>query len=82
MLPVLAGLELSGACQGELKGFDSEKDVNIHVSGSSKLNGSLGTGKAILGVERCELHFLDWLGANRHSFRQADPATSRCPSFW
>jgi eukaryotic-like serine/threonine-protein kinase len=50
VLPALEGLELSGACQGELKGFDSEKDVEIHVSGSSKLKGSLDTGKAKLGV--------------------------------
>jgi hypothetical protein len=51
VLPALAGVDLSGACQGELKGFESEKDVNIHVSGSSKLKGSLGAGKAELGAE-------------------------------
>ena len=51
VLPALAGLDLSGACQGELKGFDSEKDVEIHVSGSSKLDGSLGAGKAKLDVD-------------------------------
>src|SRR5262249_45980035 len=50
VLPELSGLGLSGACQGELKGFDSEKDVAISISGSSKLKGSLGTAKAKLGV--------------------------------
>jgi serine/threonine-protein kinase len=50
VLPELAALGLSGACQGELKGFDSETDVTINISGSSKLKGSLGTAKAKLGV--------------------------------
>jgi hypothetical protein len=51
VLPTIEGLELSGASQGELKGFDFEKDVAIHVSGSSKLMGSLGTGKAEFDVD-------------------------------
>jgi len=50
VLPVLAGLELAGASAGELDGFDSEKDVAIHVSGSSSLKGSLGTAKAVIGL--------------------------------
>ena len=50
MLPALAGLELAGASAGELDGFDSEKDVAIHVSGSSVLKGSLGTAKAVIGL--------------------------------
>jgi hypothetical protein len=51
VLPQLEGLDLSGACHGELKGFESEKDVRIHVSGSSKLKGFLGARKAELGVD-------------------------------
>jgi hypothetical protein len=50
VLPALAGLTLSGASEGELKGFDSENDVAIQISGSSKLKGSLGAGKAILSA--------------------------------
>jgi serine/threonine-protein kinase len=46
VLPALSGVDLSGASAGHLEGFDSEKDVAIQVSGSSKLDGSLGTGKA------------------------------------
>ncbi len=51
VLPVLAGLELSGASEGYLVGFDSEKDVAIDISNSSKLNGSLVAEKAKLKVD-------------------------------
>ena len=50
VLPDLAGLELSEASQGELKGFDAEKDVELLSSGSSKLKGALRTEKAEIEV--------------------------------
>jgi hypothetical protein len=50
VLPALAGLELSSASQGDLKGFNSEKDVTIDLSDSSRLKGSLGAEKAILKI--------------------------------
>ena len=50
VLPTLAGLKLSGASEGILKGFDSEKDVEIELSGSSKLKGALGAEKTTLEV--------------------------------
>ena len=46
VLPVMARVELSGASAGHLDGFDSEKEVEIAVSGASKLDGSLAAAKA------------------------------------
>jgi eukaryotic-like serine/threonine-protein kinase len=46
VLPVLAGIELSGASAGHLEGFDAEKEFAVAVSGASKLNGSLAAAKA------------------------------------
>ena len=48
VLPALAGVDLSGASKGHLEGFDSEKDVVVHLSGASKLDGSLRAVKAKL----------------------------------
>jgi serine/threonine-protein kinase len=40
-LPTLAGLELSGASRATLKGFDSERELTVKLSGSSKVEGQL-----------------------------------------
>ena len=48
VLPALARIELSGAAKGHLEGFDSEKDVAVHLSGASKLDGALSSVKAKL----------------------------------
>ena len=50
VLPVLAGVELSGASVGRLEGFDSEKDVAIDLSGASKLEGALAAAKVKVKV--------------------------------
>jgi hypothetical protein len=36
-LPELKGLELSGACRGEVSGFNSSQDMDLSVSGASTL---------------------------------------------
>ncbi len=46
VLPALARIELSGAAKGHLEGFDSEKDVVVHLSGATKLDGALSSVKA------------------------------------
>jgi eukaryotic-like serine/threonine-protein kinase len=48
VLPALVGVDVSGASKGHLEGFDSEKDVAVHLSGASKLDGSLRSEKAKL----------------------------------
>jgi serine/threonine-protein kinase len=45
-MPVLANLEVSGAAGATLKGFDSEKELTLRVSGASQVTGSLKVAKA------------------------------------
>ncbi len=59
VLPVLAGVDMSGATIGHLEGFDSEKEVSVHMTGASKLDGTLSSAKARLetsGASRVTLH--------------------------
>jgi hypothetical protein len=44
-LPALAGLKLSGACQGSVVGFSSSSDLDLELSGASSLSGELGAGR-------------------------------------
>jgi hypothetical protein len=37
-MPVLTGLELSGACAGTATGFKSSQDMRLHLSGASELD--------------------------------------------
>ena len=46
VLPSFAGIDLSGASQGHLEGFDAESQVTVHLSGASKLDGTLRSAKA------------------------------------
>src|SRR4030043_1260996 len=43
-MPVLAELELSGACKGTARGFKSSQDLNLHLSGASELDIDMETG--------------------------------------
>jgi len=45
-MPQLTGLELSGASQGRVAGFESTKDVKLALSGASSLEGSINAGDA------------------------------------
>ena len=63
VLPALAGLELAGASAAELDGFDSEKDVAIHVSGSSVLKGGARNRQSRHRIEWSEHAGLDRQGA-------------------
>lgn len=44
-MPELTGLELSGATQGRISGFDSTADLSVEVSGASKLGGDIQAGE-------------------------------------
>jgi Putative auto-transporter adhesin, head GIN domain len=46
-LPTLLGLDITGASKGTLKGFQSERELKLGISGSSELAGSLA-------VETCD----------------------------
>jgi serine/threonine-protein kinase len=48
-LPTLVALDLDGASRATLKGFRSEKDLELTVSGASNLDGALG-------VENADFH--------------------------
>jgi eukaryotic-like serine/threonine-protein kinase len=50
-LPVLAGLDVSGAAEASLKGFDSEKELTLRLSGASKIAGEMSVVKADLDVD-------------------------------
>ncbi|MBN1160404.1 MAG: DUF2807 domain-containing protein [Dehalococcoidales bacterium] len=43
-MPVLAGLELSGASKGTASGFRSSNDLRVHLSGASELDLDMETG--------------------------------------
>jgi hypothetical protein len=43
-LPELVGVELSGASQGTVTGFESERALGVELSGASSLRGSIETG--------------------------------------
>ena len=45
-MPELARLELSGATQGTISGFESTADLSVEVSGASKLGGDIQAGDA------------------------------------
>jgi hypothetical protein len=45
-MPELARLELSGATQGTISGFESTADLSVEVSGASKLGGDIQSGDA------------------------------------
>ncbi len=40
-LPTLVGLDISGASKGMLKGFQSERELSLKISGSSELEGRI-----------------------------------------
>jgi hypothetical protein len=46
IMPELAGLELSGATQSTISGFESTADLSVEVSGASKLGGDIQAGDA------------------------------------
>ena len=49
-MPELTGLELSGATQGTISGFDSTADLTVEVSGASKLDGDIQAGDCSFDV--------------------------------
>lgn len=49
-MPQLNKLEVSGACDGNVTGFDSTGDLEVKVSGASKLNMNIKAGKTGLNI--------------------------------
>ncbi len=49
-MPELSGLELSGASQGAITGFESSKTLNVDLSGASHLRGDVEAGDAWFDV--------------------------------
>jgi hypothetical protein len=49
-MPELGGLQLTGATQGAISGFDSTADLSVEVSGASKLGGDIHAGDATVEV--------------------------------
>lgn len=49
-MPVLTGVELSGASRGTITGFRSSKDFRAEISGASSLSGDLESGNVSLNV--------------------------------
>ncbi len=45
-LPTLTGVTLSGASHATLSGFESTQDLNVNVSGASRLDGDIESGAA------------------------------------
>ena len=57
-MPELYDLEVSGACHGTISGFNSSEDLNIEVSGASKVEGDITAGNTnfdISGASTLEL---------------------------
>jgi hypothetical protein len=57
-LPVLTGLDLSGATRTTVAGFDSAKTLDVRVSGASTLRGDIKSGDAqfdVSGASKVEL---------------------------
>ena len=49
-MPRLYDLEVSGASKGTISGFESNEDLNIDVSGASKVNGDITAGNTKFDV--------------------------------
>jgi serine/threonine-protein kinase len=49
-MPQLAGVHLSGACRGSLRGFQSAEPLSVRLSGASHVNGSIECGEVRLRV--------------------------------
>lgn len=61
-LPVLAGLELSGASRGTISGFESDRPFDGDVSGASSLRGDILAGDINLDISGASLVVLDGIG--------------------
>jgi hypothetical protein len=58
-MPQLFEIGLSGGCRAEISGFDSERDLSVHLSGGSVLEGDVRCGNAdihLSGGSRVKLH--------------------------
>lgn len=49
-MPRIEGIELSGATQGDLSGFESDRPLEIEVSGASRLRGDITAGETRMQV--------------------------------
>ncbi len=49
-MPDLEGIELSGATQGDVSGFESNKPLGVEISGASRLRGDITAGETRMRV--------------------------------
>ncbi len=49
-MPQIEGIELSGATQGDVTGFESDRPLEIEVSGASRLRGDITAGETRMNV--------------------------------
>ena len=63
-LPHLEELRLSGASQADVEGFDHDNQFVLHLSGASKVNGSLNTGD--LKIRLSGASSIDFKGKGKH----------------
>jgi len=58
-MPQIEGIELSGATQGDISGFESDRPLEIEVSGASRLRGSIAAGETRMHVSGASTVELD-----------------------
>ncbi len=58
-LPQIEGIELSGATQGDVSGFESDRPLEIEVSGASRLRGDITAGETRMTVSGASTVELD-----------------------
>jgi hypothetical protein len=63
-MPALVGLNLSGASQGVISGFKSERPLELEVSGASAIRGDIESGDVTAGISGASSLQLDGRGSD------------------
>lgn len=63
-LPILEGLSLSGASRADISGFMSDHDLDIHLSGASRVSGTIVASDADFDVSGASKLNLEGIGDN------------------
>lgn len=58
-MPQIEGIELSGATQGDVSGFESDRPLEIEISGASRLRGDIVAGETRMNVSGASTVELD-----------------------
>jgi hypothetical protein len=62
-MPAISALNLSGASRGTIRGFESDADFDLELSGASTLTGQIVTGDASMNLSGASKATLDGEGA-------------------